>query len=142
MPSSAGHHAPAFPAGDATNKLTAAGAWLPAAGRTPPRLLRRHVLVWQGPVRGCLLHKEGSSEERDEFGTQAIDRRFQGLIEHIAHHDHTAWHPLPPPAQFWVVELGHRAMAVHQGMEQGQHRFRTHTITLGEFRDFLLSFRR
>jgi hypothetical protein len=40
-----------------------------------------------------------------------------------------------------VVELGHRAMAVHQGMEQGQHRFRTHTITLGEFRDFLLSFR-
>jgi hypothetical protein len=32
-----------------------------------------------------------------------------------------------------MVELGHRAMAVHQGVEQGQHRVRTDTIALGEF---------
>ena len=33
-------------------------------------------------------------------------------------------------------------MAAHQGLEQGQHRFRTDTIALGEFCDVLLSFRR
>lgn len=94
------------------------------------------IYGWAPAARG------GSGEERGKCGTQAIDRRFQSLVEHIPHHDHTAWHLLPPPAQFRVVELGHRAMTVHQGLEQGQYHFRTDTIALGEFRDFLLSFRR
>jgi hypothetical protein len=83
-----------------------------------------------------------SDEERGEFDTQTIDRRFEALVEHIPHHDHAAWHPLPSSTQFRVVELGHRAMTMHQGLEQSLHRFRTNTITLGESRDFLLSFRR
>jgi hypothetical protein len=41
-----------------------------------------------------------------------------------------------------VVELSHRAMAVHQGLEQSQDRFRTDPIALGEFRNLLLPFRR
>src|SRR5205807_6517484 len=88
------------------------------------------LLVWRSlalhwTAGGRSLHEVGSDEERGEVCTQAIDPRFEGLIEHITHHDHAALHPLPSPAQFSVVELGHRAMAVHQGTEQGQHRFRT-----------------
>src|SRR5712691_5852171 len=89
----------------------------------------------------CSLQEVGSHEERGEFCTQPTDRRFEGLIEYITHHDHAALHPLPLPAQFPVVELGHRAIAVHQGVEQGHHRIRTDTIALGELCDFLLSFR-
>ena len=113
------------------------GCWTHVA----PLLVLRS-LAGHGTARGRSLHEVGSDEERGEVDTQAIDGRFEGLIEHIPHHDHAPWHPLPPPTQFPVVELGHRAMAAHQGGEQGQHRFRTDTIALGEFRDFLLSFRR
>ena len=83
-----------------------------------------------------------SGEERGTCGTQAIDYQCQGGIAHVPYHDHTASHLLPSSTLFRVVELGHRAMAVHQGLEQGHHCFRTDPITLGECRDVLLSFRR
>jgi hypothetical protein len=63
------------------------------------------------------------------------------MIQHIAHHDHTAWHPLAPAAQFPVCELGHRAFAIDQGVEQGHHCIDTDAVTLCKFGDCLLSFR-
>jgi hypothetical protein len=116
----------------------APGGWTHAA----PLLLGWHALAWQGTVRGRRLHEGGSDQERGEVCTQSSHRRFEGVIEHLTHHDHTTWHPLPLSAQFAVIELGHRAMAAHEGLEQGQHRFRTDPVALGEFRDVLLSFRR
>src|SRR5262249_52950196 len=107
---------------------------------TPLRLVRRSLALHL-TVGRLRLHEVGSHEERGELCTQLIDRRLESLIEHITHHDHAAPHPLPLPTQFPVVELGHRAIAVHQGVEQGQYRISTDTIALGEFCDFLLSFR-
>jgi len=79
---------------------------------TPLLLVLRALALPLTACRLC-LQEVGSHEERGEFYTQPIDRRFEGLIEHIAHHDHAASHPLPPPTQFPVVELSHRTIAVH-----------------------------
>jgi len=103
-------------------------------------LLVWRFLPWPGTAGGRRRHEGSSGKEGGEFDTQTIDHRFQGLVEHIPDHDHAAWHPLPPSTQFRMVELRHGAMAVHQGLEQGHHRFRADPITLGECRDLLLSF--
>ena len=63
------------------------------------------------------------------------------MIKHISYYNHAAQHPLAPTAQFSVLELRHRALAMDQGMEQGHHCISTDAVTLSEFCNLLLSFR-
>ena len=133
-PRSAGHHASSLPAGEGTNKLTAVGARRLSAAQAAPRR-RLHSLAL--PLAACRLRlQKVRRHESREFCTQPIDRRFEGMIQHIAHHDHTAWHPLAPAAQFPVCELGHRAFAIDQGVEQSHHCIDTDAVTLGKCGDF------
>ena len=82
------------------------------------------------------------SQKSREFCTQPIDRRFERMVNHIAHHHHAAWHLLALSVQFPVLELRHRALAMDQGAEQGHHGITTDAVTLSEFCDFLPSCRR
>ena len=59
------------------------------------------------------------------------------MIEHLADHRHAPGHPLPGTTQFAMVELGHRAFAVQEGLQQRHHGVGTDSITLSEIIYFL-----
>src|SRR5215471_14193988 len=119
---------------DRSRRSTAVGT----ADVTP--LLVRPALALPVAARGLRLNNLGS-HQAGEGCTQSIDRRFEGVIPHIARHDHPAGHPLAPASQFPLVELGHGAVALEQGVEQGHHGIDTDAVTLCECGDVLLSLR-
>jgi hypothetical protein len=70
---------------------------------------------------------------------RAVDLRLEAVVEHVADHGHAAQHPLAAAAQLLVVELRHRAVAVHQGLQQRHYRVGTDCVALRQLIDFLLA---
>jgi hypothetical protein len=55
------------------------------------------------------------------------------VIELVADHGHPAQHPLAVATQLPVVKLRHRAVAVHQGLQQRHHGVGANGLPLSQF---------
>jgi hypothetical protein len=67
-------------------------------------------------------HERLLGQELRQFGTEAINLRFETIVEHVANQGHAPPHPLAATTQLRVVKLSHVAVAVHQGPQQRHHR--------------------
>jgi len=84
-------------------------------------------------------HEGLLGQELRQLGTEAIDLRLEAMIEHVADHGHATQHPLASAPQLPVVKLRHRAVAVHQGLQQRHNRVGTDSVALSQFVNFLLA---
>jgi hypothetical protein len=82
-------------------------------------------------------HERLLGQELRQFGTEAVNLRLQAIIEHVANHGHAAPHPLAATTQFPVVKLRHRAIAVHEGLQQRHHCVRTDRVSASYFINLL-----
>jgi hypothetical protein len=68
---------------------------------------------------------------------EPIDPGFEGMVEHVAQHQHAATHPLPGTGEFGMVELSHRTPAAEHRKHHLDHGLLAEAVALGQFIDDL-----
>ena len=74
-----------------------------------------------------------------DITANAVDLRFQLVVEQIADHRHATAHPLPAPTEFRVIELRHRAVAVADGDQHMHRRVLRDSVSIGQVLNELLA---
>jgi hypothetical protein len=70
-------------------------------------------------LEACRGRNEGLlGQELRKLRTETIDLCLEAVIEHVADHGHAAQHPLAAATQLRMIKLRHRAVVVHQGVQQ------------------------